>query len=252
MSQHTFSAFPVSLQAMFRKPGATLWWRNGAWHVECEGAHVKLSAAQSAIIGRLKDAGKLTEITPGYFAFVPAAPRPLQCDAESPLARLALMRDAKGKPVLETEQLEAGERLRADYERACLAARVTAHYEPQASVGGGHWQSSDNAITRLNDGAIAARQRLHAALDAVGPELSGILYHVCCLAAGLEQAEMRLALPRRAGKAVLLLALSRLARHYGLKRPLRHAGPSHIGHWAEADYRPAIMPREMPQPQHQP
>jgi Domain of unknown function (DUF6456) len=81
---------------------------------------------------------------------------------------------------------------------------------------------------------------LHRALDAVGPELSGILLYVCCLAGGLEQAEMRLNLPRRAGKAVLQLALTRLARHYGFKASLRHEGPGRIGHWAVGDFRPGV------------
>jgi hypothetical protein len=71
---------------------------------------------------------------------------------------------------------------------------------------------------------------------------------VCCMASGLEQAEMRLELPRRAGKAVLLLALTRLARHYGLKSRMKHQGPSDIGHWALADFKPLILPQELHQP----
>jgi hypothetical protein len=120
---------------------------------------------------------------------------------------------------------------------------VTANYEGQGGSGGKQRQFSDNHMASLSDNTIAARQKLHLALDAVGPELSGILLHVCCMAGGLEQAELRLNLPRRAGKAVLQLALTRLARHYGFKSSVRHAGPEKIGHWAVADFKPQIQPQ---------
>ena len=59
------------------------------------------------------------------------------------------------------------------------------------------------------------------ALEAVGPELASMLAQVCCLSAGLEQAERLLNLPQRSGKAVLGLALTALARHYGLLQAAR-------------------------------
>jgi hypothetical protein len=156
--------------------------------------------------------------------------------------RLATRPEKGGRPYLDAEQFAAGEKLRRDFEISCLSQRVVTSYDLAGSSGGRHWQMSDNALERLTENACAARERLHRALDAVGPELSGILYAVCCLAAGLEQAELRLELPRRSGKVVLALALSRLARHYGIKQMLRHRGPSEIGRWALADYRPEIMP----------
>lgn len=159
---------------------------------------------------------------------------------ESPLLRLATRPEKGGKPYLDHEQFAAGERLRRDFEMSGLAQRVTTSYAMAGSSGGRHWQMSDNAMERLTENMLAARERLHRALEAVGPELSGILYHVCCLAAGLEQAELHLELPRRSAKAILALALNRLARHYGIKQMLRHKGPSEIGQWSLADYRPAI------------
>ena len=126
---------------------------------------------------------------------------------------------------------------------------MTVNYEPSGGSGGRHWQMSDNAVVRLADNAIAAREHVHAALNAVGPELAGMLYQVCCLVAGLEQAERHLALPRRAGKAVLALALTRLARHYGLNPRPSHGGPTRIGHWAIDGFRPQIPPAA---PQRQP
>ena len=65
---------------------------------------------------------------------------------------------------------------------------------------------------------------------------------MCCLSAGLEQAERLLNLPQRSGKAVLGLGLTALARHYGLLRA--DARQTGVTHWGLGDYRP-----EFPVPQ---
>ena len=167
--------------------------------------------------------------------------------SESPLARLYLRKSKDGTSYIDGRQFLAGERLRKDYEQAHMSQRVTSTYEVSAGSAGRHWQMSDNAVTRMSDNAIAARERLHHAFSAVGLELSGILYQVCCVAAGFEHAEMVLALPPRSGKAVLSLALTRLARHYGLIKTRKPAPRDSISHWAVDDFRPSIMPL-----QHQP
>ena len=64
--------------------------------------------------------------------------------------------------------------------------------------------------------ARAAKERIARALAAAGPGLGDILEHVCLRSTALEAAERSLGLPRRSGKAVLKLALGRLAAHYGL------------------------------------
>ena len=162
--------------------------------------------------------------------------------SESPLLRLFQQRSSAGKSYIDAPQFAAGEKLRADYERAHMGQRVVSAYAESAGSGGRHWQMSDNAVEKLSDGTLAAKQRLHNAFAAVGPELSGILYQVCCVASGFESAEAILALPPRSGKAVLKLALTRLARHYGLIKTKSPKPKDAISHWAMDDYRPTFTP----------
>jgi uncharacterized protein DUF6456 len=76
------------------------------------------------------------------------------------------------------------------------------------------------------------------------PELGSILIQVCCLAAGIEQAERILDLPQRSGKAVLGLGLTALARHYGYTRHEGRRWSNVAAHWGLGDYRPAIPAAE--------
>jgi hypothetical protein len=46
--------------------------------------------------------------------------------------------------------------------------------------------------------------------------------------------------PQRAAKVVLQLALTRLARHYGLLAPQPRSGTQRLRHWGSEDYRPDI------------
>jgi hypothetical protein len=222
----------------------TFLWRNGTWLVQAgtmSGCR-PVAKGVATLLDQLKAEGQLQEFAPGLYALAGNVAKPVVDSAESPLFKLAHLRQPDGTVAIDVEQFRAGERLRQDYERAHFGQRVTMNYNLNAKSLREASQFSDNHISKLSDAAMLAREQTHNALEAVGPELSGILLHVCCLAGGLEQAELRLNLPKRSARAVLQLALSRLARHYGFKPRMKHGGPAKIGHWAIADFKPQIQP----------
>lgn len=126
--------------------------------------------------------------------------------AESPLAWL----HARGH--VSDRQLDAGERLRADYEMAALGPRVTMRWD----AGTTQRRRGGDAPLDPTLAQIAAKRRFDAALGEVGPGLSDILWRVVCACEGLSAAEKGLGWPARAGKLVLGIALDRLAGHYRL------------------------------------
>ena len=159
-------------------------------------------------------------------------------DTESPLRWLATRKDKTGRPMLEAYQIEAGERLRADYQFAGLTSKVTSSWNPAAS------SNSDGAndAAAHQDNIMAARQRVVRAVAAVGPELAGILVDVCCHLQGLEDAEKNEGWPQRSGKVILQLALTKLARHYGLvsEEKISSGLRRKLTHWGVDDYRPRL------------
>jgi hypothetical protein len=91
----------------------------------------------------------------------------------------------------------------------------------------------------MSDKVVAARLRFARAVEAVGPELAGILVDVCCFDRRLEEAGQAAGWPERAARVVLDLALTRLARHYGLLPPERPMA-ARLRHWGDAGYRPNL------------
>jgi hypothetical protein len=161
-------------------------------------------------------------------------------ETESPLGWLKSRKSRSGTPLISDAQYEAGERLRADYWFAHLSPRVTANWSALAPSGRSR-RGAPLDTASLRDEVIAAKERVMRALDAVGPELAQVLVDICCELKGLEEAERSHDWPQRAGKVVLQLALTRLARHYGLdassELPRRRKG---IRHWGSEDYRPTL------------
>jgi len=123
--------------------------------------------------------------------------------AESPLTWL----HARGH--LDDRQHDAGERLRADYERAQLAPSITMNWNPVRG-GGGHGASDLTPGERQ----LAAKARFDGAISSVGPGLADVLWRVVCAGESLPMAEKSLAWPARSGKLVLRLALDRVAGFY--------------------------------------
>jgi hypothetical protein len=162
--------------------------------------------------------------------------RPEVNAAESPLAWLRGRRDKGGAAMIGDAEFQAGERLRADFWFAGLTPRVTTNWSAVGGSGG----AGPGLGLELKDSIVAARERVHRALAAVGPELAGVLIDVCCHLKGLEDAERRAGWPTRSGKVVLQLALQRLGRHYGLIRDDDASRAARVRHWGTLDYRPAL------------
>jgi hypothetical protein len=147
-------------------------------------------------------------------------------DSESPLAWLARRKGRDGRAMIAADQFVAGERLRADFTRAHLSPRVTSSWS-----GTGRTRGAVGGAAEMTDVIVAARQRVRLALDACGPEFSGLLLDVCCFLRGLEDVERERGWPSRSAKVVLQLALDRLARHYGLRGEARGDAHGKIRTW---------------------
>ena len=111
---------------------------------------------------------------------------------------------------LSDRQLAAGERLRADWERAQLAPSVTMRWDAVRIRGSG-----DGGLTP-SERQVAAKARFDAAVAGAGPGLADVLWRVACAGESLPTAEKALAWPVRSGKLVLRLALDRVAEFYRL------------------------------------
>jgi hypothetical protein len=87
----------------------------------------------------------------------------------------------------------------------------------------------------MTDLIVASRQRVRLAMEACGPEFSGLLMDVCCFLRGLEEVERERGWPLRSAKIVLHLALDRLARHYGLRDEARGDASARVRVWLAGD-----------------
>ncbi|TPW32725.1 DUF6456 domain-containing protein [Pararhizobium mangrovi] len=142
-----------------------------------------------------------------------AEERTVRVNAEqSPLAALARLKGREKTAFLDERAVAAGERLLADFTRGQMQPRVSANWE--ASIASRGSRSGGDGAGELTEAALAARLRMERALDAVGPELSGVLLDVCCFQKGLAIVERERRWPARSAKLMLKTALAALARHY--------------------------------------
>ncbi|MCO5731934.1 DUF6456 domain-containing protein [Rhizobium sp. SSA_523] len=152
---------------------------------------------------------------------------------ESPLGPLLKLKDRSGDAFLPQAAVEAAERLAADFQRAALQPRVTACWEPRLNA---RQKGERGGMADLTESAAAARRRVGQAIEAMGPELSGVALDVCCFGKGLELVERERGWPVRSAKLMLRTALLALARHYAPPPPQprrRHA-------WGGDGFRPAL------------
>jgi len=125
--------------------------------------------------------------------------------AESPLVWL----HARGH--ISDRLLDAGEALRADYERSAMTASITMRWDPVRVKTTGERGLSPT------EKQIAARQRFNGAIGAAGKGLEDILWRVVCAGEALPEAEKALGWPTRSGKLVLKIALERVAEYYRIR-----------------------------------
>jgi hypothetical protein len=146
---------------------------------------------------------ELTPEGPRRSGAVTGRPRTVTVNvAESPIAWL----HARGH--LDDRLFDAGERLRADYERAQLAPSLTMRWDPVRV------RTTDDTGLTAGEQQIAAKDRFDRAIAAAGRGLEDVLWRVVCAGESLPQAERALAWPVRSGKLVLRLALDRVADFY--------------------------------------
>ena len=158
---------------------------------------------------------------------------------ESPLAWLRRRKDKSGQPLITALQFDAGERLRADLHFAQMGPRVTVNW---SASGGSSGNAGGGLGVDIRDNVAGAQQRVRRALSAVGSMSAGLLIDVCGHLLGLEAIERDRGWPPRSGKVALQIALSELARHYGL--PGADGGARSVAtklrHWGVDGYRPNV------------
>lgn len=127
--------------------------------------------------------------------------------ADSPIGMLARRKDKDGTPFLSRELVDAGERLREDFELAQMGPRMAQDWT-QFLTGGVH--GGPRSSTTPNESGA----RVADALADLGPGLGDVALRCCCYLEGMESIERRMGWSARSGKIVLRIALQRLKLHY--------------------------------------
>lgn len=151
---------------------------------------------------------------------------------ESPFSALSRLKGRGGELFFSVEAIDAGNRLLADFTRGQLQPRVTASWEPRLSA---RAKGGAGGMAEIAASAMEARSRFGRAMEAMGPELSGVAADVCCFGKGLELIERERQWPARSAKLMLRTALMTLSRHYA-PPPANSRRSTH--HWGAEDFRP--------------
>jgi hypothetical protein len=157
-------------------------------------------------------------------------------EAANPLLWLYSRKDKSGESIIGAAAFAAGERLRSDLTFSGMLPNVTMNWSNAGGASGSHTGVKLNPA----EASLAARQRVDLAMRAVGPEFTGLLIDLCGFCKGLEAIEMERGWPQRSGKVVARLALTALARHYGLDDVGQGRRSLPIRQWAAPDARPRM------------
>jgi len=114
---------------------------------------------------------------------------------------------------LDPVEIEAGDKLRADYTLSTLHQRTTQSWDMTIQQG-----TSSASHDTMPQAKIQAKDRVMAALSAVGTGMDRLLMAVCIHEEAMGAIERRFGWGQRSGKTVLKLALRQLAEHYGMVR----------------------------------
>ncbi len=112
---------------------------------------------------------------------------------------------------LTDRQLLAGEKLRGDYEAACLGPRITMRWDNMPVARG---RRGGSATLSPTEHVMRAKARFDGGVDSLGRDLSDIAWRVICAGESIPVAEKAMGWPLRSGKLVLRIALDRLADYY--------------------------------------
>ncbi len=155
--------------------------------------------------------------------------------AESPLLRLYRRKDPRGGSYLTSDEFQAGEKLRSDFERGQLQPSVTVTWTAMPA----NSKRGNDGSSELSEFAMDARKRVAGAVEALGPELSGVALDICCFLKGFERVERERSWPPRSAKLMLKTGLSLLSRHYGFNGSA-NSGKRQMRHWGKSDFRPTL------------
>jgi len=128
------------------------------------------------------------------------------------LKRISALRDARGAPWLDSVELHAAGRLRADWDaaQAGLVRGSDWNAPPRSGLARGPGNAQEAALARRCD----AGRHINAALDALAPQLRRVVERVVLHEEGLETIERAEHWPARSGKIALKLGLAQLARRF--------------------------------------
>ena len=151
---------------------------------------------------------------------------------ESPLGRLYYRKDKSGKGWIDENEFNAGEKFRADFEKAQIQPNFTSQWGECSRA-----KSNSYSMTDISDFALDAKNRVERAMDVIGPELSGVTLDICCFLKGLETVERERGWPQRSAKLMLRTALQALSRHYNYGNTRANQKTTF---WGDKDYRPTV------------